>query len=424
MTAQSQSTAGHSPFSAGHHSDVRTLRDPAEIRRRAAMFWERARRDRSATFTINERQLEPCAKFVAEITRRDYPTLDIPYHSRWRHFDVGTVARTARILDAVKSSNRTDLREQARVMYDLVVVSVLLDAGAGMSWSYAEDGKRYSKSEGLAVASINMFAAGAFADSPKHPLRADAKRLRAFADADLEHGFQVKPENPLVGVSGRAGLLRALGSTIAAQPKLFPGARPGGMVDVLCELAGGLRTLPARVILDCVLEGLGPIWPSRITLHGSPLGDVWPHADLPSDLAGGALMPFHKLSQWLTYSLIEPLEQLGIAVTGINELTGLPEYRNGGLFWDFSVIQPRDPKFNERTWTAAHPEIVEWRALTVHLLDQMGVLVAQIFGLDRAALPLAKVLQGGTWTAGREIARKLRADGGPPFPIKGDGTTF
>ena len=42
-------------------------------------------------------------------------------------------------------------------------------------------------------------------------------------------------------------------------------------------------------------------------------------------------MPFHKLSQWLAYSLIEPLEEAGIAVTGLDELTALAEYRNGGL---------------------------------------------------------------------------------------------
>ena len=45
-------------------------------------------------------------------------------------------------------------------------------------------------------------------------------------------------------------------------------------------------------------------------------------------------MPLHKLSQWLAYSLIEPLQRAGIAVTDIDGLTGLAEYRNGGLFID------------------------------------------------------------------------------------------
>jgi len=39
-------------------------------------------------------------------------------------------------------------------------------------------------------------------------------------------------------------------------------------------------------------------------------------------------MPFHKLSQWLTYSLLEPFEWAGVRIHRLDELTGLPEYRN------------------------------------------------------------------------------------------------
>jgi hypothetical protein len=39
-------------------------------------------------------------------------------------------------------------------------------------------------------------------------------------------------------------------------------------------------------------------------------------------------------------------------------------------------------------------------------------------------LPLAKVLEGGTWAAGRIIARRLRADGSPPLNVVSDGTVF
>jgi hypothetical protein len=39
-------------------------------------------------------------------------------------------------------------------------------------------------------------------------------------------------------------------------------------------------------------------------------------------------------------------------------------------------------------------------------------------------LPLARILQGGTWAAGRTIAKRLRPDGGPPLKIISDGTVF
>jgi hypothetical protein len=65
--------------------------------------------------------------------------------------------------------------------------------------------------------------------------------------------------------------------------------------------------------------------------------------------------------------------------------------------------------------------IVEWRALTVALLDRVAPLVNAELGV---ALSLPSVLEGGTWAAGRELARELRADAGPPLHIRSDGTVF
>jgi hypothetical protein len=91
-----------------------------------------------------------------------------------------------------------------------------------------------------------------------------------------------------------------------------------------------------------VLTHLGPIWPGRILLGGIPLGDCWRHPAIKTGDATDQLAPLHKLSQWLTYSLIEPMERAGIEVTEIDGLTGLAEYRNGGLFIDTGVLALRD----------------------------------------------------------------------------------
>jgi hypothetical protein len=68
--------------------------------------------------------------------------------------------------------------------------------------------------------------------------------------------------------------------------------------------------------------------------------------------------------------------------------------------------------------------VVEWRALTVALLDRLADALRQKLKLDAVALPLAKVLEGGTWAAGRAIARERRPDGAPPLKIVSDGTVF
>ena len=135
-------------------------------------------------------------------------------------------------------------------------------------------------------------------------------------------------------------------------------------------------------------------------------------------------MPFHKLSQWLAYSLLEPLEEAGLEVTGLDALTGLPEYRNGGLLLDLGVLVPRDPTLATRTLTVDDPVVVEWRAATVVGLDRLAPLVRAALGVAAADFPLARMLEGGTWAAGRRIAGEKRRGGGPPLAIASDGTVF
>ena len=136
------------------------------------------------------------------------------------------------------------------------------------------------------------------------------------------------------------------------------------------------------------------------------------------------MIPFHKLSQWLSYSLVEPLEEAGIRVTGIDDLTGLAEYRNGGLFLDSEVIALRDPSEMEKEFSPDDERIIEWRALTIALLDRIAGPVRERLGVKLKDFPLARILEGGTWWAGRELAAELRQDGGPPLKIKSDGTVF
>src|SRR4029079_4883728 len=171
-------------------------------------------------------------------------------------------------------------------------------------------------------------------------------------------------------------------------------------------------------------QHLGPVWPSRLTLGGIALGDCWKHPSLTSTDATNCLVPLHKLSQWLASSLIEPLQNAGIEVTDIDGLTGLAEYRNGGLFIDMGVLVLRDPAAAQREHSVGSELVVEWRALTVALLDRLAEIVRTRLNMNRETLPLAKILQGGTWTAGRHIANRLRADGGPPLNVVSDGPVF
>jgi len=355
---------------------------------------------RSSWFALDGNGLEAAVQATLDVTRQRFATPSaIPFHSRWRHFEAGGRDRWAALVPRLGHLGRDEI---ARRRIDLAVVSVLLDAGAGPDWSFREPGtdETYARSEGLAVASFHMFADGRFSRDPKSdPLHVDAERLAAFTPTDIALGLQVKAHNPLTGLEGRAGLLRRLGGVGLD--------RPGAIFDVL---ATGSK-VKAASILTAVLDKLSPIWPR-------PMGDVWEHAAV-------GLVPFHKLSQWLSYSLVEPLQEAGIEVADLDGLTGLPEYRNGGLLVDSGALRPKQRILLERNFAVGDEPIVEWRALTVALLDRIAQHMRLHLGLDAARLPLAKVLEGGTWFAGRAIAAARRPPaGGPPISVRSDGTVF
>lgn len=392
------------------------LRRTHTIRERAGELLALARQGRSEHFTVHDEALDEAAACVAEVTRQRYPDLRIPYHSRWRHFEAGGVDRRAWMDEALATQ---DPHELARARFDLTVSSVLLDAGAGATWRYEESrsGQSLARSEGLGVASLHAMASGLFSADPARPWRCEARALARLEPADLARAFQASDTNPLVGLEGRTELLRRLGQAMAAQPATFgPDGRPGGMYDVLTQ--GRRAPVAAHEVLSLLLDTLSGIWPQGQWRDGVPLGDCW-----PCEVVAGGWMPFHKLSQWLTYSLLEPLQWAGVEVTGLDELTGLPEYRNGGLLLDSGVLRLRDPASATRAHRPGDPLVVHWRALTVALLDELAPRVRSLLGRTAQQMPLACVLEGGTWAAGRVLAQRLRG-GDPPLRIESDGTVF
>jgi hypothetical protein len=502
--------------STGSAHPLAVLREPGTVRARCAAVLRSVEDNLSPYFTLDRSRLDTVAERVAAVTRRRYPDLRVPLHSRWRHFEAGGVDRRAELEARLAGF---DTAAQARTRIDLTVLSVLLDAGAGPQWRYTEGGEidrmalplqqrgsdellalldrvggprrgeartderaaapadaapsppavavaappaagtddprsqgnagppqvsltpsggglgaaqSWGRSEGLAVASFRAFMAGAFSITAGDPLRADATALKAVDATALRALFQSNPTNPLLGLEGRAALVVRLGEAVAAEAaaRSVP-ARPGQLWDLLT--AGGTRREVAAIdILRTVLRAWGGIWRSGGSLvQGLPAGDVWPHrwagaatADGGRDATTGGWVPFHKLAQWLAWSLIEPLQWAGIEVTGLDALTGLPEYRNGGLLLDAGVIVPRSATALARSYKIGDEFVVEWRALTVALLDELAPRVRRCLGPGAETLSLGAILEGGTWAAGREIARELRPDGGPPLRIDSDGTIF
>ncbi|KAK2744802.1 hypothetical protein FQN55_006558 [Onygenales sp. PD_40] len=433
------------------------LRSIHAVRQRSRLVLEKARRNQLQHFDVDSSKFRETAQYVVSIIKRDYAPdyHTIPPHGRWQHFDVGGRPRVNQLLQSWPSS--IDTFERTRRLIDLFLVSVLLDAGSGNKWSYKskESGKIYRRSEGLAVASLEMFKAGLFSSDPTEPCQVDGAGLKKLTAETLAKGMQHSENNPLAGVEGRAGLLSRLSEALNNQELFGVDARPGNMLDYLLShpstLASSVPIISVPVLWSVLMDGLSPIWPpSRTQIDGVSIGDAWRCSTLPSSppaKAWESIAPFHKLTQWLCYSLMVPMTRvMNVQFSGTELLTGLPEYRNGGLLIDMGLLTLKSADLergleNYRTnamkkgqpnvevvplFTADDDVIVEWRALTVGLLDELHEEVNNILGLGEGhRLSLAQMLEAGTWKGGREIAEVSRPNTKePPIMILSDGTVF
>ncbi|KAI8344175.1 hypothetical protein BC941DRAFT_341876 [Chlamydoabsidia padenii] len=422
------------------------LRTLASVRERCYKVYEQGKKGNLVYFNVDDAKLETVVTHVEQVTRRRFGNnLDkIPPHSRLNHFGGNRVANLKQQWEQQAAS--LNALEQTRRFIDLVVVSVLVDAGAGQKWTYTtQQGEQIGRSEGLAIASLDMFLDGYFSSDASVKDRVDAQGLKQLTVERMGQGFQVSATNPMSGLDGRSNLLKRLADVLVENNEYFEyegSYRPGNLVDyLLSKAAGDNKTIKVNDIWQVVMS-LAPMWPARITIDDIPLGDVWPCTCLKSEKQQpyDDLVPFHKLSQWLTYSLIDALQQssLEIKVDGMELMTGLPEYRNGGLLVDHGLLTLKEEHLKrglayarqeqgvdgevEPLFDGSDPLIVEWRALTVVYLDLIHRALEKSMN---QSLSLTQVLEAGTWTAGREIAAKLRpVTGGPPIAIKSDGTIF
>jgi len=425
------------------------LRTLPAIRERCSKVHALAQQGKLEYFDYHPAQESSAVNYCLEIMKRDFSAADgsldfasIPPHGRWRHLDAGK-SRIAPLMakwDEDQRESPVDDKEKCKRLIDLFLVSVLLDAGAGNQWTYREsDGQVYSRSEGLAVATVHMFDQGLFSGSPAaQPHRVDAQGLSRINETRIAAAMQVSDANPMVGLSGRTSLLINLKSALESNPHLFGSdARPGNLIDFLeseSKFEGSLRRVHVSSLWGVLLEGLALVWPARHSIGGVQLGDVWPCSALTTggQAEGDDFVPFHKLTGWITYSLIEPMEKiLKWRFEGIDDMTGLPEYRNGGLLIDFGILTPKLTLQSLANTDGvpclppSHGAVVEWRAMTVIELDRIADGIRRLAGVDSCGLTLAQVLESATWKGGREIAKRLRPlTGGPPIEIESDGTVF
>lgn len=276
--------------------------------------------------------------------------------------------------------------------------------------------------EGLAVASLRAFLAGAFSSTASDPLRADAAALKLVDATALRAIFQSTPANPLTGVEARAARLARLGDAVAgagARHRLPP--RPALLFDRLT--AGGTRReVAAGELLAELLRCLSPAWRGGL-VQGLPAGDTWPHRWAGHDTGGGrrdgttgGWVPLHAPALTLACALVAPLQGAGVQVGGLDDLPAPAGPAELALLIDAGVLKPRNERDLERRLAPGDEWLVEGRVLALALIDELAAAVAQRLGRPLGPLRLAAATLPAL--AG-ELAQARR--GGVPLPFTLDG---
>ncbi len=416
-------------ITAGYHSNDELITDHitklkllTSVREKCQKIYNLSVTNELKHFKVNMECMSNVVDKVTNYILKNHSDLKIPYHGRFRHFEVYEGPNiTQKLLDLWP---HVDLNEKIRRMIDLTVVSVLLDAGAGDHWKYnAPNGKTYYRSEGLAIVSLNMFKDGLFSSDIAVPHRVNSHGLKNLNRLQFEKYFQITEENKLVGLDGRFNILKKLGNCLEKYPEFFGHelCRPGNILDYIHNNIKD-NHISINTIWKCLIIGFENIW-TNTQSNLCATGDMWIYTPLKvKGMPGSDIVPFHKLTQWLLLSILEPLKLLGIHFDDSDDITPLPEYRNGGLLIDMNVLELKNQDYaRKRHHNVGSELIVEWRALTVILIDKIADQVKKRFSNHK--LSLSQILQC-TWTLGREIAKEKRIDGSPPIQILSDGTVF
>ncbi|GMG39854.1 unnamed protein product [Ambrosiozyma monospora] len=416
-------------------------------------------------FIVDDSKLEGIVDFVIETVKLNYPTKEslktIPIHGRYQHFETGDVPRLSKLIeDKWKGKLHFDDLEICRKLIDLFIVSVLLDAGAGNEWGFTEPSfnTKIGRSEGIAVASFHMFCNGAFSSDNNDKFKVTGDKLSMLTKEDMIAGFQIKKGNEIAGFEGRFELLKRLGSALIEFKDVFGvEGRPGNMIDYLISKKATKTATGFDLELEdlwyLLMTSFKKVWPQegRLKVYGETIGDAWQlrnrideskiyykTEELPE---WSKVVTFHKLTQWLTYSLFLPLMKYGkFNILHKEFMTGLPEYRNGGLLVDFGYLTLKPEKFEQGimlskevgfdpkipTFKPDDDVIVEWRSCTICLLDKLLPLVNDKMGIKGTEyeMILPQLIEAGSWASGRRIAKKLRSNGAPPIELFADGTVF
>jgi len=395
------------------------------VRVRAQVLLEKARAGALEYTSVDLSKLGPAADRAISAAEKSFPDGQFPPYSIWRNLEAGGVDRWGMLAGARGFSGP---EEMARSAFDLAIITALLGDLDAENWTYDEivTGQSYDGRDGLAVAALNLFAAGAFSAEPGDPMRVDAHALIRLVPEELSADLTASDGKPLPDGEHRFRRLVKLGEAIGLRPDLFSDGkitRPGLLFDRLTA-AGNDSAVQMHAVLDKIQDGLGPIWPDANKIGDVALGDTEVHPALASGDETSMFLPLHAVSQFLAFSLIEPLAWAGYGCDGFDRLAGIADRTQCAFMLDGGLISISDEALFAEPVLSEHVAVAELRGLTVALLDTLVREIRNRLEVGQEELPLVCLMEAGTKGAGLEIALEKRGNFAFPLRILSDSTVF
>lgn len=384
-------------------------------------------KNQSKFFTLDSSKKEEALEFLEKVILSRFQKDKIAKHGRRQHLSSKNRNYFEKVENICQKAGCTFAVENK---LELLLLSCFLDAGAGQNWKYNDSyfNCQLVGSEALAAASTDLYLkliSDNLISKKNISLTSDALKNMKFDE--FSKSFQHdESNNALLGAKGRYDSLTQLGSCLELHPSIFVTSHKPELKNIYHFFQSIVehKSLNLEEVFKTIVFIFHDFFTSDTKINEINLCDSRIHSNLISLPLVGKKIPFFKLIQWMVYSIDDFFNSQGIPTINEEFLSGLAEYRNGGFFMDTNIINLKSKNLSHQSYSIDSELVTEWRALTITLLDEFLEELKIKRGYNH--LNMSKLLEGGTWIAGRKLARENRPDSpySPPIKIITDGKFF
>ncbi len=374
------------------------------VRETSLRFLNNAENGSLEHVSVDTSKLDQALIRVLETTKQTYPDFQIPPYGVWRQFEAGGVDRWSALASAREFQTADELLAAAA---DLAILAAYMITRTAAGWTYEDTmaGTVSTGRQAVALAAINMFAAGSFSSDVSDPFRVDADALIRLETEELAASLQWDAEKDADLLRKLQRHLKRFGEALALRSDLFgegQSTRPGTLLVKLGSEGWG--SVDATAILDRLLQSLAPLWEGGAAQGDVAFGDSFSYSAMSEPDTKG-IVPFHLTAQEMVYSLVEPLAWAGYEVDELDTLSGPTDIEHVALFVQTGVLSFKDEDAQLSDEQAAN-RMIETRAVTGALIDRLADMLRKELEVEPEQLPLSCILEGGTSRAGTEILRE------------------